>query len=62
MFKKEATGLGHLVAFFTSCAMLLYNKIDVADNIFAGDGAGQNISIMGKKKAHLLRVIAHGAG
>ncbi len=50
------------MAFFTSYAMLPYNEINVGDNVFAGDGARHYIHVMSKKKAHLLGVIADGAG
>lgn len=62
MFEKETTRLRHLVAFFTAYTVFFYNKIDVADDVFAGDGTGQYIHVMRKEKPHLLCVIADRAG
>ncbi len=61
MFKKETAGLGYLVTFFTAYAMLLNNVVDVINNVLPTDGTYQYIMIVGKKKTHLLRVIADGA-
>ena len=62
MFKKETTGLCYLVTFFTPNAMFLYNKINVGNDVFINDGAWQQITMMRKKKPHLLHVIADGSG
>ena len=61
MFVKKATGLRHLMTFFPPYAMFIDDKVDVVDNILLADGTGSNIIIMGKKKTHLLHVIADGA-
>lgn len=54
MFKKEATGLCYLMAFFPANAMFFYNEIDVGNDVFTDDAGWQQIAIMRKKKPHLL--------
>jgi hypothetical protein len=61
MFVKKTAGLGYLVTFFPAHSMFIDDKVDVVDNVLLTDGAGQYIMIMGKKKTHLLHVVADGA-
>ena len=61
MLVKKTAGLCYLVTFFPAYAMFIDNKVDVVNNILLTDGTGSYIIIMGKKKTHLLHVIADGA-
>ena len=58
MLVKKTAGLCYLVTFFPAYAMFIDDKVDVVDNILLADGTGSNIIIMGKKKTHLLHIIA----
>ena len=61
VFKEEAAGLSYLVAFFTAYFMLFNDVIDVIDDVLLRNGIRYNIRVVGKKKTHLLCVIADGA-
>ncbi len=49
------------MAFFTPYAMLLNDKIDVANDVLLRNGMGRYIVVMGKEEPHLLSVIANDA-
>ena len=62
MLKKETTGLRYLVAFLTANTMFFNNKIDVGNDVFAGNSTRQKIGVMRKKKTHLLEIITDRTG
>lgn len=61
MLVEEATGLGNLVALFSSHTMHFNDVVDVINDVFTGKRLRKHIVIMRKNKSHLLGIIADGA-